>query len=104
MSGNVEAAVLSLTMLCNLRWAHVAGFCRCQKCSQQRCWVQVLQLSGIVALFFTGICHAHYSYFSVERDAQITLRRFFQFAAFISETFVFAFLGLQVGSQHVNIE
>ena len=58
--------------------------------------MQVLQLSGIVALFFTGICHAHYSYFSVERDAQITLRRFFQFAAFISETFVFAFLGLQV--------
>lgn len=56
----------------------------------------MLQLSGIVALFFTGICHAHYSYYSVERDAQITLRRFFQFAAFISETFVFAFLGLQV--------
>ena len=61
-----------------------------------RCWAQVLQLSGIVALFFTGICHAHYSYYSVERDAQITLRRFFEFAAFISETFVFAFLGLQV--------
>ena len=49
-----------------------------------------------MALFFTGICHAHYSYYSVERDAQITLRRFFEFAAFISETFVFAFLGLQV--------
>ena len=65
--------------------------------------MQVLQLSGIVALFFTGICHAHYSYFSVERDAQITLRRFFQFAAFISETFVFAFLGLQVGSRHMGI-
>lgn len=28
--------------------------------------VQVLQLSGSVALFFTGICHAHYSYCSVE--------------------------------------
>ena len=70
---------------------------------KQQCWVQVLQLSGIVALFFTGICHAHYSYFSVERDAQITLRRFFQFAAFISETFVFAFLGLQVGLRHMRM-
>lgn len=59
--------------------------------------VQVLQLSGIVALFFSGICHAHYSYYSVAHDAQITLRRFFQFAAFLSETFVFAYLGLQVG-------
>jgi NhaP-type Na+/H+ or K+/H+ antiporter len=58
---------------------------------------QVLQLSGIVALFFSGICHAHYSYYSVAHDAQITLRRFFQFAAFLSETFVFAYLGLQVG-------
>jgi NhaP-type Na+/H+ or K+/H+ antiporter len=59
---------------------------------------QVLQLSGIVALFFSGICHAHYSYYSVAHDAQITLRRFFQFAAFLSETFVFAYLGLQVAS------
>ena len=57
---------------------------------------QVLQLSGIVALFFAGIAHAHYSYYSVAPDAQITLRRFFQFAAFLSETFVFAYLGLQV--------
>lgn len=28
---------------------------------------------------------------------QVTLRRFFEFAAFLSETFVFAYLGLQVG-------
>ena len=56
----------------------------------------MLQLSGIVALFFAGIAHAHYSYYSVAPDAQITLRRFFQFAAFLSETFVFAYLGLQV--------
>ena len=27
---------------------------------------------------------------------QVTLRRFFEFAAFLSETFVFAYLGLQV--------
>ena len=58
--------------------------------------MQVLQLSGIVALFFSGVFHAHYSYYSVAPDAQITLRRFFQFAAFLSETFVFAYLGLQV--------
>lgn len=56
----------------------------------------MLQLSGIVALFFSGVFHAHYSYYSVAPDAQITLRRFFQFAAFLSETFVFAYLGLQV--------
>ena len=56
---------------------------------------QVLGLSGIVALFFSGICHAHYSYYCVDLEAQVTLRRFFEFAAFLSETFVFAYLGLQ---------
>jgi hypothetical protein len=54
-----------------------------------------MALSGIVALFFTGICHAHYSLYSVAPQAQITLRRFFEVAAFLCETFVFAYLGLQ---------
>lgn len=63
----------------------------------------MLQLSGIVALFFSGVFHAHYSYYSVAPDAQITLRRFFQFAAFLSETFVFAYLGLQVGCRPVDM-
>lgn len=55
-----------------------------------------MSLSGIVALFFTGICHAHYSLYSVTPQAQVTLRRFFEVAAFLCETFVFAYLGLQV--------
>ena len=71
-----------------------------------------LALSGIVTLFFTGICHAHYSYYSVTKEAAITLKRLFEFAAFLSEMFVFAYLGLQVralqtcayrGIQHVRL-
>ena len=57
---------------------------------------ETLALSGIVTLFFTGICHAHYSYYSVTKEAAITLKRLFEFAAFLSEMFVFAYLGLQV--------
>jgi len=34
----------------------------------------VCGLSGIVALFFTGICHAHYSYYNVTPDAQARTR------------------------------
>lgn len=56
----------------------------------------MLKLSGIVALFFTAICHAHYSFYSVGRDCQVSLRAFSEFAAFLSETFVFIYLGLQV--------
>ena len=59
---------------------------------------ETVNMSGIVALFFTAICHAHYSFYSVAEEAQIALKRCFEFAAFLSETFVFAFLGLQVCS------
>lgn len=59
---------------------------------------ETLALSGIVTLFFTGICHAHYSYYSVTKEAAITLKRLFEFAAFLSEMFVFAYLGLQVAA------
>ena len=58
-------------------------------------------MTGIVALFFTGICHAHYSYYNVHRDARITLRKLTEFAAFACEMFVMAYLGLQVATmQH----
>ena len=60
---------------------------------------ETLALSGIVTLFFTGICHAHYSYYSVTKEAAITLKRLFEFAAFLSEMFVFAYLGLQVSHE-----
>ncbi|KAK9818672.1 hypothetical protein WJX74_002819 [Apatococcus lobatus] len=59
---------------------------------------ETVNMSGIVALFFTAICHAHYSFYSVAEEAQIALKRCFEFAAFLSETFVFAFLGLQVAT------
>ena len=65
---------------------------------------ETLALSGIVTLFFTGICHAHYSYYSVTKEAAITLKRLFEFAAFLSEMFVFAYLGLQVGSCREALE
>lgn len=59
---------------------------------------EVAGMSGIVALFFSGICHSHYSYYSASQEARITLRHFFEFAAFLCEMFVFAYLGLQVAT------
>lgn len=50
----------------------------------------------------TGICHAHYSYYNVSAEAQVTLRKFFEFAAFLCETFVFAYLGIQVATMQVG--
>ncbi|KAL4513618.1 hypothetical protein Ndes2526A_g04953 [Nannochloris sp. 'desiccata'] len=61
---------------------------------------EVLGFSGIVALFFTGIVHAHYSYYNVSSDARIALKRLFDLAAFLCELFVFAYLGLQVATNN----
>ena len=46
-----------------------------------------------------GICHAHYSFYNCSPPARTTLLWFFAFAAFACETFVFAYLGLQVGKR-----
>ena len=53
---------------------------------------------SLVPVPSAGICHAHYTYYNVAPEAQVTLRRFFEVAAFLCETFVFAYLGLQVGT------
>ena len=59
---------------------------------------EVVGMSGIVALFFTGICHSHYSYYNVSHEAQVSVRRLFEVGAFLCELFVFAYLGLQVAT------
>lgn len=53
-------------------------------------------LSGIVAIFFSGICIAHYSYHNITVEAQITIRKVTDVVVFLAETFVFEYLGLQV--------
>lgn len=59
---------------------------------------EVAGMSGIVALFFAGLCHAHYSYYNVSIHAAVTLSKFFEFAAFLCEIFVMAYLGIQVAT------
>lgn len=52
------------------RLTSTLGLARQLTCDED---LQVCGLSGIVALFFTGICHAHYSYYNVTPDAQARL-------------------------------
>ena len=54
--------------------------------------------SGIMSIFFTGIGNAHYSYHNVGAEAKVAVFKSFEAIAFLSETFVFAYLGLQVAT------
>ena len=63
-------------------------------------FAEYVGMSGIMSIFFTGIGNAHYSYHNVGEEAQIAVFKSFEAAAFLSETFVFAYLGLQVATFH----
>jgi sodium/hydrogen exchanger 8 len=65
---------------------------------------EVVGMSGIVALFFTGICHSHYSYYNVSSETQVACRRLFEVGAFLCELFVFAYLGLQVATMNHSFD
>ena len=65
---------------------------------------EVVGMSGIVALFFTGICHSHYSYYNVSNETQVACRRLFEVGAFLCELFVFAYLGLQVATMNHSFD
>jgi len=55
-------------------------------------------LSGIMAILFCGITMAHYTHANLSLVTQITTQQSFRMLAFLSETFVFAYLGLAVFS------
>ncbi|GJP41967.1 hypothetical protein CLOM_g1576 [Closterium sp. NIES-68] len=61
---------------------------------------EMLSLSGIMSLFFCGICNAHYGYYNVSHASKISSKYAFDALSFMAEMFVFAYLGMQVVVMH----
>jgi len=57
-----------------------------------------LALSGIVAILFCGIVMAHYSYNNLSKESKHLSSKMFEVLALITETLVFAYLGLALFS------
>ncbi|GLD92767.1 hypothetical protein PINS_up001346 [Pythium insidiosum] len=53
-------------------------------------------LSGIVALFFSGVLMSHYHLHTVSDESATALRHLLSTAAFVAENFVFIYLGMSV--------
>jgi NhaP-type Na+/H+ or K+/H+ antiporter len=49
-------------------------------------------------MLIAGICHSHYCFYNLSPEARITTTTAFETGAFLCETFVFVYLGLQVGT------
>lgn len=58
---------------------------------------EMVELSGIMSLFFCSVCLAHYNYYNLSTNAQIATLECYKSLAQICETFVFCYLGITAG-------
>jgi len=57
---------------------------------------EIATLSGVMSLFLCGIVMKHYNWYSLSSDAQISTNHVFKTAAFVAETSVFIYLGINL--------
>lgn len=55
---------------------------------------EALNMSGILGVLFVGMTMGHYTHFSLSEISSTTTHQLFRTAAYIAETFCFAYLGL----------
>ncbi|XP_072997874.1 sodium/hydrogen exchanger 1-like isoform X3 [Typha latifolia] len=55
---------------------------------------ELFSLSGILTIFFCGIIMSHYAWHNIMESSQITTRHTFATMSFISETFIFLYVGM----------
>ena len=59
---------------------------------------EAIHLSGIMAILFAGLVMSHYTHYNLSSVTRITVQQIFRMLAFVSETCVFAYLGLAIFS------
>ncbi|XP_057541198.1 sodium/hydrogen exchanger 2-like [Amaranthus tricolor] len=55
---------------------------------------EIMSLSGILTVFFCGVVMSHYTWHNVTESSRITAKHAFATMSFISETFIFLYVGM----------
>ncbi|KMT13565.1 hypothetical protein BVRB_4g083400 [Beta vulgaris subsp. vulgaris] len=55
---------------------------------------ELMELSGILTVFFCGVVMSHYTWHNVSESSRITSKHAFATMSFISETFIFLYVGM----------
>lgn len=55
---------------------------------------ELLELSGILTVFFCGILMSHYAWHNVTESSRITTRHIFAMMSFVAETLIFMYVGM----------